>query len=92
MKIFDRIKEAKAKLDNYDNISNQLIDLKEELKKAKENFPHEVIHNLELAVEKRQHSLTEAQDKLDKVLQENSELKYKIQVLKHSPKGGPEWL
>jgi regulator of replication initiation timing len=88
--VFRKLREIKGKLDNYDNLSNHVDKLKEDLIEAKSSFPHEVIHNLELAVEKRTHELNALKDKYDEVLQENSDLKYELSKLKF--KGGPEWL
>jgi|ETNvirnome_2_300_1030623.scaffolds.fasta_scaffold32589_2 hypothetical protein len=67
MKLLDKLLNIKNKLDNYDS-------LKEQLTESKNKLPNELIYNLELAVEKRQHKLTELQNKYDKIIQQQKDL------------------
>ena len=94
MKLFDKFKEIKGKLDNYDNLGKQIEELQSKIKKQKE-YPHETIYRLELAVEKRQHEVTRLEQQVEKLKQENSNLKMNVSDFKNDKAfetGDPQWL
>jgi len=94
MKLFDKLKEIKGKLDNYDNLGKQIDELQSKIKKQKE-YPHETIYRLELAVEKRQHEVTRLEQQVEKLRQENSDLKINTSDFKNDKEfetGDPQWL